>query len=103
MASSERIFINPEEIKNSASLIQKFNDEIKGCLADFTAEIESTDWEALGREAMRESFNQLKPSFEKFYTYISKAVSFLNQNVADDVITLDTAIQGNGSELRSRG
>lgn len=101
--AATKIFVSPEQIKNSASLISKYNEEIKSELGDFTQEIETVDWEALGRTAMKESFDAIKPAFDKFYNYISKVVTFLNQNVADDVITLDTAIQSNGTELKTRG
>jgi len=99
---SDKIFISPEEIKASADIIRKCNEDISSCLSDFSAEIDTVDWEALGRESMKDSFNNLRPSFEKMHNYISKVVNFLNQNVAEDALALDSAIKGNGSELKSR-
>lgn len=97
-----KIFVNPEEIKNSAESISRFNETIKEKLAEITAQVETVDWEALGEESMQESFNAIKPTFDKFYNYVAKVVTFLNQNVAEDAIALDSVIQQNGSELKSR-
>lgn len=101
MASS-RTFINPEAIRNSATAISGYNEQIKEKLGTFTSLVESVEWEALGASAMLESFNSVKPTFEDFYNYVVKIVNFLNQNVAEDAETLDAAIQGNAGELRPR-
>lgn len=100
--AAEKIFINPEEVKNSAESISRFNETIREKLAEITGFVETVDWEALGEEAMQESFSNLKPEFDKFYDYVTKVINFLKQNVAEDAVLLDEVISGNASELKSR-
>lgn len=103
MADTERIFLNHAEITASAQQISNYNEKIKGLLDDFTTEIAKVQsWDAMGAAEMRDNFNALKPDFAKFYSYLSKVVKFLNQNVSSDAITLDTSIKNNAMPLKKR-
>ncbi|MDO5559703.1 MAG: hypothetical protein Q4F95_08910 [Oscillospiraceae bacterium] len=103
MADTERIFLNHAEIKNCAQQIGSYNEKIKDQLDDFATQISKVQsWDAMGASEMRDNFNALKPDFAKFYEYLSKVVKFINQNVSDDAITLDTSIKNNAMPLKKR-
>jgi uncharacterized protein YukE len=104
MKSTERIFINPQAIRSSSAVMKLHNREMREILSDFSKEIQKIDinWDALGASEMVEAFETLKPQFEAFDSYVKKVTNFLDQNVAENVETLDIAIEGNASQLRAR-
>ncbi|MBP1566010.1 MAG: hypothetical protein IJP18_10340 [Oscillospiraceae bacterium] len=104
MASTERIFINPQGIRQSSTYMKIQNAAMRGLLNNFTNEIHKLDlnWDALGATEMTEAFETLKPQFEAFDNYVEKITTFLDQNVAENVQSLDKAIEGNASRLKAR-
>ncbi len=104
MAITQNIFVNSDEIKNNASKIEKYNNEINDCLNDFKVIMGQVDgcWESQGSVELKQKFDTLKPDFDKFYSYLNKVVKFLNQNVAADAETLDSTIKNNAVALQSR-
>ncbi len=104
MAITQNIFVNSDEIRNNASKIEKYNNEMNDCLNDFKVIMGQVDgcWESQGSVELRQNFDALKPDFDKFYTYLTKVVKYLNQNVAADAETLDATIKSNAVALQSR-
>ena len=104
MAITQNIFLNSDEIRNNASRIEKYNNDINDCLNDFKLIMGQIDgvWESQGSSELRHKFDELKPDFDKFYSYMNRVVKFLNQNVATDAETLDAAIRSNAVSLQSR-
>lgn len=104
MESTEKIFINPQGIRECSQEIKLQNAVMKNVLNNFTKEIHKLDlnWDALGANEMVESFETLRPSFDGYDNYLKKVTNFLDQNVAESVEALDEAIQGSASQLRAR-
>ncbi|MBP1566007.1 MAG: hypothetical protein J6A58_09680 [Oscillospiraceae bacterium] len=104
MASTERIFINPNAVKMSSMTMKIQNLAMRNTLNDFSKEIQKLDlnWDALGAAEMVEAFEELKPQFEVFDNYVKKVTNFLDDNVAENVKSLDRAIAGNASQLKTR-
>ena len=71
-------------------------------LSAFESEIRNVEaqWGSEASDEMKESFQTLKPSFDKFHRYNEKVVSHLRTNVAEARDVLDEALRGNASNLR---
>ena len=100
--AGERIFLNSNEIRECASKISIHDGIIMELLSAFEAEIRNVEaqWGAEASYEMKEAFQALKPSFEKFHRYNEKVVSHLRTNVAEARDVLDEALRGNASNLR---
>ena len=100
--AGERIFLNSNEIRNCADKIKVRDAAIMDLLNDFEAEIRNVEakWGSEASDEMKEAFQALKPSFDKFHRYNEKVVSHLRTNVAEARDVLDEALKGNASNLR---
>lgn len=100
--ANEKIFLNSEEIRECANHITTHDTRIQELLADFEKELRNVEaiWSSEASEAMREAFDYLKPSFEKFHRYNEKVVNHLRTNVAEARDALDTALKSNVSNLK---
>ncbi len=100
--ATEKIFVSSDQIRNCAALITSHDTRIQELLADFEAEMRNVEsvWSSEASEEMREAFNALKPSFDKFHRYNEKVCNHLKTNVAEARDTLDAALKSNASNLR---
>ena len=100
--ASEKIFLNSDEIRSCAENIKNHDARIKELLAEFEKEMRKVEtiWTSEAEEAMKEAFDTLKPSFEKFHRYNEKVVAHLKTNVAEARDALDAALKNNVSNLK---
>lgn len=100
--ANEKIFLNSDEVRNCADKISAHDAKIQQILAEFEASMNTVEsiWTSEAEEAMREAFNVLKPSFEKFHNYNEKVVAHLRTNVAEARDALDQALKNNVSNLK---
>lgn len=100
--ANEKIFLNSEEIRACANQVQTHDARIMELLAEFESEMRKieTIWTSEAEEAMKEAFDTLKPSFEKFHRYNEKVVTHLKTNVAEARDALDAALKNNVSNLK---
>ena len=101
---SEKIFVSSDQIRDCANSISKHNERIKQLLADFETEMRTVEsiWTSEASEEMRDAFNELQPSFEKFHNYNVKVCTHLRTNVAEARDSLDKTLKSNASNLRRK-
>jgi len=101
MAASE-IFVNPAEIRNCSNRLVTTADQIKGTLDDLVIKMESTEatYQAQSATDMRDKFNELKPEFEKFDSYLRKIATYLTQNVAEPTEVTDQVASQNVASIK---
>ena len=85
MAGSNELYIVPEQIRNYSNKIQTYADMIDDELANFVAQMQSTEitYQAQSATEMREKFESIRATLEKYAAHLRKIAAFLNQAVAE--------------------
>lgn len=84
-AASDYIFINYDNVENSAGTISGYNRELKGLLEDIERLINSLDgdWESDAGVEIRSKISGMKPRFEQYYDIVDNYVIALRNALAD--------------------
>ncbi|MDE5618930.1 MAG: WXG100 family type VII secretion target [Ruminococcus sp.] len=100
MAST--IFVNPEGIKDNANTIRTYSAQIGEIIAEISTTIAGTEsnYQSQAASDMREKFNSMKPSLDKFEAYLNKVATYLVQNVADTTSAVNNANVQNVASIR---
>ena len=88
-----KIFVDPEQVRTYAGQIRALATDMDTYLKQASGKMQSTEtnYQSEAATRMRENFAAMQVDFQRFVSYLGKIASYLEQNVAEPVQTLNNA------------
>ena len=101
MANTE-LFINPESVRSLADSFNTIASRISDTLNSVATEINNTEsiYQAQSASDMRDRFNEIRSTIDKYAEYLKKVATYLVQNVADPADVVDQVASQNVAAIK---